>query len=789
MNSDLINPDPATAEVLSVPEVLPTVALKDTVVLPYSIVPLTVGRETSLRAVDEALAGDRLVLLLAQRDAQNDAPGEGDLHDIGCVARIMRMLKLPDGTVRVLAQGLARARADYLSRTEPFLESRISHLEEPETDIPADRFEVLARSIREGLERIGTLGRQISPEVMLVATSLEDPVRLADLATANLGLKVEDSQSVLEAIDPVERLELVHRLIERESAMLEMQQEISTQVRGEMDRNHREFFLRQQLRAIQKELGDIDDLDREIEELRSKIDESDLPDHARKEVDKQLRRLSGMHPDSSETSVLRTWLDWMAGLPWSRASVDQLELDQARGVLDEDHYGLDKVKERILEFLAVRRLKPDGRSPILCLVGPPGVGKTSLGRSVARAMGRKFTRTSLGGVRDEAEIRGHRRTYVGALPGRIIQGISQVGTCNPVFMLDEVDKIGADVRGDPSSALLEVLDPEQNNAFRDHYLGVDFDLSRVLFIATANLTETIQPAFLDRMEVIRLSGYTEEEKIEIARRHLIPRQIEANGLADHPVDFGPATIRRLISGYTREAGLRNLEREIASVCRKMAVRVASGASAPTRVTPASVEKLLGPARFLADRPLAEPRVGVATGLAYTSVGGDVLLIEVLALPGKGRLKITGSLGEVMQESATAAMSRARLHGAALNIPPTWFDEHDLHVHVPEGGVPKDGPSAGVTMLCAVLSTASGRPIRNDLAMTGEITLRGDVLPVGGIKEKVLAAIRVGIHDLLLPAENERDLHDLPPAARRRARIRFITRADEALEAALLPSAV
>jgi ATP-dependent Lon protease len=785
MNTDITNPDPEAPEVLSVPEVLPTVALKDTVVLPYSIVPLTVGRETSLRAVDEALAGDRLVLLLAQRDAQNDAPVEGDLHEVGCVARIMRMLKLPDGTVRVLAQGLARARADYLSRTEPYLESRISHLEATTTDIPADRFEVLARSIREGLERIGTLGRQISPDVMLVAASLEDPERLADLATANLGLKVETHR-------PYSRRSSLWRgwsWCTGSSSARAPCSRCSRRSRprsgGEMDKNHREFFLRQQLRAIQKELGDIDDLDREIEELRAKIDESDLPDHARKEVDKQLRRLSGMHPDSSETSVLRTWLDWMAGLPWSQASVDQLELQQARTILDQDHYGLDKVKERILEFLAVRRLNPDGRSPILCLVGPPGVGKTSLGRSVARAMGRRFTRTSLGGVRDEAEIRGHRRTYIGALPGKIIQNLSKAGSRNAFFLLDEIDKMAMDFRGDPASALLEVLDPEQNHTFNDHYLEVDFDLSEVMFVATAN-TLNIPPALLDRMEVIRLSGYTEDEKINIARRHLIPRQIEANGLTEHPADFGSATLRRLISGYTREAGLRNLEREIASVCRKLAVKVASGTAVPSRVTPRTVEKLLGPVRFLSDRPLTEPRTGVATGLAYTSVGGDVLLIEVLALPGKGRLKLTGSLGEVMQESATAAMSRARLHGEDLGVPATWFDEHDLHVHVPEGGVPKDGPSAGVTMLCALLSAASGRPVRNDLAMTGEITLRGDILPVGGIKEKVLAAIRAGIKDLLLPAENERDLHDLPPSARRRARIRFIARADEALEAALLP---
>jgi ATP-dependent Lon protease len=491
-----------------------------------------------------------------------------------------------------------------------------------------------------------------------------------------------------------------------------------------------------------------------------------------------------MHPESAESSVARTWLDWMTSLPWQKISDDNLDIAAARTILDEDHFDLDKVKERILEFLAVRQLRPDSKGPILCFVGPPGVGKTSLGRSIARSMGREFVRSSLGGVRDEAEIRGHRRTYVGALPGRIIQGLSQAGTSNPVFMLDEVDKLGADVRGDPSSALLEVLDPEQNDSFRDHYLGVVYDLSKVLFIATGNVTDTIQPAFLDRMEVIRLSGYTEEEKLEIARRHLIPRQVEENGLAKHGLDFTTAAIRRLVSEYTREAGLRNLEREIGSVCRKVAVQVAEGKRPVRRVSPATVERLLGPARHLADRPLKEDRVGVATGLAYTPVGGDVLLVEAIPLAGKGDLELTGSLGDVMKESASAALSLAKARASKLGIAGDWFAKRSLHVHVPAGGVPKDGPSAGVTILSAIVSAASDQPVRHDLAMTGEITLRGDVLPIGGTKEKVLAALRAGITEIMLPAENERDLVDLPPSARKRLNFIFVSTVDEVLEAAL-----
>jgi ATP-dependent Lon protease len=770
-------------EAISIPDVLPVMALRDAVLFPYSIIPLTVGRDMSVRAVDEALAGNRLVLVLTQQDPQEENPQPEGLYQTGCVALIMRMLKLPDGTIRILIQGLSRARVDYFTRTEPSFEARLTTIEEPDPGSDELEAKAFVRSIKQGLERVSTLGKQISPEVILITSNLEDPLRLADLAASNLGLDVADAQAVLETVDASTRLRQVHELLERELALAEMQEQISSQVRGEIDRNQREFLLRQQLRTIQQELGEVDDVEHEIAEYREKADAVGLSQEAREAVDRQLRRLGSMHPESAESSVARTWLDWMTSLPWEKQSTDNLDIASARTILDEDHFNLDKVKERILEFLAVRQLRPEGKGPILCFVGPPGVGKTSLGRSIARAMGREFVRSSLGGVRDEAEIRGHRRTYVGALPGRIIQGLSQAGTSNPVFMLDEVDKLGADVRGDPSSALLEVLDPEQNDSFRDHYLGVVYDLSRVLFIATGNVTDTIQAAFLDRMEVIRLSGYTEEEKLEIARRHLIPRQLEENGLTDHGLEFTTTAVRRLVTDYTREAGLRNLEREIGSVCRKVAVQVAEGRRPIRRVGPATVERLLGPARHLSDRPLDQDRIGVATGLAYTPVGGDVLLVEAIPLTGKGDLELTGSLGEVMKESATAALSLARARSADLGIGDDWFAKQSLHVHVPAGGVPKDGPSAGATILSAIVSAASRRPVRHDLAMTGEITLRGDVLPVGGIKEKVLAALRADITEVLLPAENERDLVDLPPAARKKLRFIFVSTVDEVLDAA------
>jgi ATP-dependent Lon protease len=781
---DASTPELPPSDAIAIPDVLPVMALREAVLFPFAIIPLTVSREISVTAVDEALAGDRLILVLTQKDAQLENPRPDELYDIGCVALIMRMLKLPDGTTRILIQGLSRARVDYFTRADSSFEARLTPIAEPDPDADTLEEKAFARSIKQGLERVSTLGKQISPEVILITSNLEKPLRLADLAASNLGLEVPDAQRVLETIDAIPRLRLVHELLERELALAEMQEQISSQVRGEIDRNQREFLLRQQLRTIQQELGEIDDIELEISEYREKAAAVGLSQEASEAVDRQLRRLTSMHPESAEASVARTWLDWMTSLPWATVSEDNLDISVARRILEDDHYDLEKVKQRILEFLAVRQLRPQSKGPILCFVGPPGVGKTSLGRSIARAMGRQFVRSSLGGVRDEAEIRGHRRTYVGALPGRIIQGLSQAGTSNPVFMLDEVDKLGSDVRGDPSSALLEVLDPEQNDSFRDHYLGVVYDLSKVLFIATGNVTETIQPAFLDRMEVIRLSGYTEEEKLEIARRHLIPRQIEENGLSLHGLDFTSAALRRLVSGYTREAGLRNLEREIGSVCRKVAVQVAEGKRSIRRVSPGTLGKLLGPPRHVADRPLENDRVGVATGLAYTPIGGDVLLVEAIPLVGSGDLELTGSLGDVMKESAAAALSLARACSSELGIPDEWFAEHSLHVHVPAGGVPKDGPSAGSTILVAIVSAASGHPVRHDLAMTGEITLRGDVLAVGGIKEKILAALRAGISEIILPTDNQRDLADLPPSARKKSRFIFVKKVDEVLAVAI-----
>ena len=773
------------SEVVHVPDQIPVLPLRDAVLFPYAILPLSVDRASSSLAVDEALAGDRAVLLLAQRDARTSDPGPDDLYEVGCVGTIMRAVKLPDGTQRILVQGLARARADYFSRTEPNLAARIRLLAEPTPEKATLEIEASIRTIKTNLEQIHALGKGVSPEILVLAGDLEDPIRLVDLAAANIGLPVADAQELLEIDGRDERIARVLSLLEREIALLEIQERISERVRGEMDRGQREYLLRQQMRTIQNELGEIDDAEREIAEYRERAEEAELPEAARTELDTQLRRLATMHPDSAESSVVRTWLDWMTTLPWKVETDDTLDITVARTTLDEDHYDLERVKERIIEFLAVRKLQPESKGPILCFVGPPGVGKTSLGRSIARALGRRFVRTSMGGVRDEAEIRGHRRTYVGALPGRVVQCLHQAGSINPVFMLDEVDKIGADFRGDPSSALLEVLDPEQNHTFRDHYLGVDLDLSRVLFITTANVTDTIQPAFLDRMEVIRLSGYTEEEKVEIARRHLAPRQIHENGLADTRTTFTVNALREIVDGYTREAGVRQLERTIGGVCRKIAVLAAEGRRHPRRITPAVVNRLLGSRPHLAEERLDGDRVGVATGLAYTPVGGDILLVEAAASPAdKGGLKLTGSLGDVMKESAAAAVTFARTHAADYGIPGDWFDTHLLHIHVPAGGVPKDGPSAGVTLLAAIVSVASARAVRHDFAMTGELTLRGDVLPVGGIKEKVLAALRAGIRRIVMPAVNKRDFDELPPRARKQAKVSYVERADEVLELVL-----
>jgi ATP-dependent Lon protease len=770
---------------LPIPDILPVLPLKDVVVFPFIILPLSVSREKSINAVDAALAEHRIIMLVAQKDAQNETPRSDELFSVGTVAAIMRMLKLPDGRIRLLVQGLARARIDSFLADEPYLKAKVTRLEEPgpSKDLPPEH-EALLRSVKQNLEKSVALGKNISQEVMVIAANLDDPARLSDLAASNLDLKLEDAQKILESNNPIERLRLVNESLAKEITVLTMQQEISSQARGEMDRSQREYYLRQQLRAIQHELGEGEETSEELAGFRKTIAEKMIPAEAAAEIEKQIKRLERSHPDSAETAIIRTYLDWMTGLPWGTVSEDSRDIERARKTLDADHYDIEKVKERILEYLAVHALKKSLKGPILCFVGPPGVGKTSLGRSIAAALDRKFVRLSLGGVRDEAEIRGHRRTYVGAMPGRIVQGILQAGTSNPVFMLDEIDKLGADYRGDPSSALLEVLDPEQNFSFRDHYLGVPYDLSRVLFIATANILDPIQPAFLDRMEVIRLSGYTLEEKRAIARRHLIPKQLEENGVTEDNVDFTDSGIVKIIESYTREAGLRNLEREIGSICRKVAVSVAKGKTRRYRITGVSVEKMLGPVKHFSDEVLKKDQIGVATGLAWTSSGGDILFIEALAVRGKGGLRLTGQLGEIMKESAQAAMSYARAHAADLGIPEDFFETHDVHVHVPEGSIPKDGPSAGITMAAAMISAFTLRRVRRDVAMTGEITLRGEVLPIGGVKEKVLAARQAKISTVILPRLNRRDVEQINARILHDMTFDYVDTVDEVLAVAL-----
>ncbi len=773
----------AQEDQLKIPKHLPVLPLRDIVVYPFIIVPLSVSRERSIKAVDQALADNRMILLLSQKDSQVEEPGEKDLFNVGVVGVIMRMLKLPDGRIRVLVQGVCRAKVEDFTANKPFLQAQVGRIVEPASKMSLEQ-EALVRNVKKALERSTQLGKQISSEVMVIAGNLEDPGRLADLVASNLELKVDDAQLVLRIVDPLVRLKKVNELMNREIDLLNMQQEINTHAREEIDKSQREYFLRQQLKAIQNELGEGNDLSEEVEQFREKARKSKMPKKVFEEVDRQINKLERMHPDSAETATVRNYLDWMVNLPWSAQTKDTLNLKEAQEILDDDHYGLEQVKERIIEYLAVRKLKKKMKGPILCFLGPPGVGKTSLGRSIARALGRKFVRVSLGGIRDEAKIRGHRRTYVGSMPGRIIQGISQGGSNNPVFMLDEVDKIGADYRGDPSAALLEVLDPEQNNSFRDHYLNVPFDLSNVMFVATANLLDPIQPAFRDRMEVISLSGYTEEEKTEIAKRHLIPKQIAENGLETAQVTFEEEAIKTIIGKYTREAGLRNLEREIAKACRKLARRVAEGENGPYALNPKIAEELLGVPRVSPEMVLRTNQIGTATGLAWTAAGGEILFVEVTTMPGKGRLILTGHLGTVMKESAQAALSYARSRCADYQIGAHVFADMDVHVHVPEGAIPKDGPSAGITMATAILSVLTNRPVKRSVAMTGEITLRGNVLPIGGVKEKVLAARRAGIETVILPEANRKNLEDIPKLFRKGLKFFFVSDFTEVLEIAL-----
>jgi ATP-dependent Lon protease len=770
---------------LQIPQKLPVLLLRDIVVFPYMIAPLFVGREKSKNAIDYSLATHRMILLLTQKDMDVEDPKREDVYDVGTVALIMRMLKLPDGRVRILAQGLIRARIESFEEDQAFVQAQVSVIHEPETKERTIENEALIRNVRSGLEKATSLGKNIPPEVLIIAANVEEMGRLADLTAANLELKVEEAQAILGIFEPAQRLKRVFELLTKELELLDMQSKISTEAKGEMDKLQRQYFLRQQLKAIQKELGEGSELQEEIKTYQEKLEKLKVSEEVREELDKQISRLAQMHPESAETAVVRTYLDWMFSLPWNKSTVDNLDLRKAKKILDEDHYGLEKVKERILEYLAVRSLSRKIKGPILCFVGPPGVGKTSLGRSIARALGRKFIRISLGGIRDEAEIRGHRRTYVGAMPGRIIQGIRRTGSNNPVFMMDEVDKIGADFRGDPSAALLEVLDPEQNFAFRDHYLSVPYDLSKVMFITTANLLDPIQPAFRDRMEVISLPGYTEEEKLEIALRHLVPKQINEHALSSESIDFTQGAIRKIISLYTREAGVRNLEREIASICRKVARKVAEGKKKTYRITSQNTERYLGPSRIFKDQLLQKDQVGVATGVAWTATGGEMLFVEVTKMKGKGNLSLTGSLGDVMKESAQAALSYARAHGEEYGIDPNFFSEYDFHIHIPEGAIPKDGPSAGVTMATALVSVCTNKKVKRDVAMTGEITLRGNILPIGGVKEKVLAAQRAGLRKIILPAPNKKDLIDIPRKVKREMDFIFVEVIKDVFEYALV----
>ncbi|MCS7254440.1 MAG: endopeptidase La [Armatimonadota bacterium] len=763
------------------PKELPTVALRQFVIYPFMVAPIDVGREKSIRAVDAVAASHRHFITVMQKDPTIDDPQTGDLYTVGTLVMILRMNRLPTGTVQLIVRGVSRVRIDEWIQSEPFFIARYTPVDE--TVEKTIEVQALMNTALNLFQRVVQLSPQLPDELYMLAQSSEMPSWVADIIASALNLKPQQRQEFLEILNPIERLQRLIPMLNHEIEVLELTARIQEEARKELDKAQREFVLRQQLKEIRKMLGE-EDREAEIEDLRRRIEEAGMPEEARQAAERELERLAKMPPAAAEYTVSRTYLDWLISLPWSKMTEDNLDIERAEQILNEDHYDLEDVKERLLEYLAVRKLKPDTKGPILCFVGPPGVGKTSLGQSIARALGRKFVRISLGGVRDEAEIRGHRRTYVGALPGRIIQGIRNAGTKNPVFMLDEVDKLGVDFRGDPAAALLEVLDPEQNHSFVDHYLDVPFDLSQVMFICTANIVDTIPPALLDRMEVIRIPGYTEEEKFEIAKRYLIPRNLHEHGLQEDKLTFSEDAIRLIIRQYTREAGLRNLSREIARICRKVARRFAQGEDVPVHVTPKDLPSLLGPPRYIGDERELEDRIGVAVGLAWTPSGGQTLLIETTKMPGRKEVIITGQLGDVMKESAHAALSYVRSRSSELGIPDDLFEKHDIHIHVPAGAVPKDGPSAGVTIAVALASLATGVPVRGDVAMTGEITLTGRVLPVGGIKEKVLAARIAGIREIILPAENEKDLMEIPEHIRRDMQFRLVRHMDEVLRIAL-----
>jgi len=767
------------------PRTVRVLPVRDTVVFPFGILPLGAGREKSVRLLNDAVAGDRTIAVFMQRTEADD-PAPAELHPVGTLCQILRMVRMAEGQVSAILQGTARVRMAHVETLEPYLTAKIEPLAELETaDVET---EALAKTLLDQFARVVELSPQVPDEAVATARSQSSPGRLADFVASLIELPADDRQRLLEALDVKQRLKELHGILARELQVLEVGHKIQEQVRESLDERQKEFVLRQQLEAIKKELGEGDDSQREIQELRERIEKAQMPPEVRKEADRELARLSRIPPQAPEYTVARTYLEWLCDMPWAITTEDDLDLKHCRTVLDEDHFGLDKIKERILEYLAVRRFKRDARTPILCFAGPPGTGKTSLGQSIARALGRKFVRQSLGGVRDEAEIRGHRRTYIGALPGNIIRGLRRAGSRNPLFMLDEIDKLGADFRGDPSSALLEVLDPAQNHAFMDHYLDVPFDLSQVLFVTTANYLDPVPPALRDRMEVIELTGYTDSEKLEIAKRHLLPRIVRENGLESLGVTITDEAILKVARDYTSEAGLRNLERELANLLRRTAKQVAEGGDPPRSIGPERVRELLGPEQFLSDKVTRIEVPGQALGLAWTPVGGEVLTVEATAMQGAKQLQLTGQLGDVMKESAMAALSWVRAHAGELNIDPGFFDNADIHIHLPAGAIPKDGPSAGVSLCTALVSALTGRKVRSGIAMTGEITLLGRVLPIGGLKEKVLAAHRAGIHTVIMPAENQKDLEEIPVDIRPHIIFAPVERISEGLGLALEPAA-
>jgi ATP-dependent Lon protease len=770
---------------IEMPTTLPLLPVRDVVIFSDMLLPLFIGREKSVRAVEEAVANEGYLLLATQKDPTIEDPDTDEIYTTGTVGRVLRLLKLPDGRAKALVQGLAKGKILRYVRKRSLYRVKVELISEiPVQDVNLET-EALMRNVKEHSEQIMILRGEMSGDIGAIFQSIEDPGKLADLVASNLKLKVQESQKLLEIFDPVQRLKKVNDFLSREVELSTMQAKIQSEVNNEISKSQRDYFLREQVRAIHKELGEQDEKALENEEYQKKIKQAKMPKEADKEAGKQLKRLEQMHPESAESTVVRAYLDWLVEIPWNKSSRDVIDIKKAKDVLDKDHYGLHNVKDRILEYLSVRKLNPKMKGPILCFVGPPGVGKTSLGQSIARAMKRKFVRISLGGIRDEAEIRGHRRTYVGAMPGRILQGLKQCGTNNPVFMMDEIDKLGLDFRGDPSSALLEALDPEQNFAFSDHYLNLPFDLSKVMFILTANVTDTIPSALLDRMEVIMLSGYTEEEKIAIAQNYLIPRQIKENGLKPKKISFSAGALRLIISEYTSEAGLRNLEREIGSISRKVARNVAEGKNNPFSISRGNLHTYLGVSKYAPEMDQEDSQVGLATGLAWTQAGGEALYVEATLIGGKGELIVTGQLGDVMQESARAAVSYARANLDVYGMSEKLFENSDIHIHVPAGAVPKDGPSAGIAMVTALISVLTNNPVRNDIAMTGEVTLRGRVLPIGGLKEKALGALRADIKTVIIPEKNKKDLAEIPKHLKRKIRFVPVKHMEDVLSNAIL----